>query len=321
MTTRNKLSRLSELVDTMPDALPGRRDRHVTAPAQLLAYSGELQEAIAERDRLRAQLEQAAGDREVPLDDLVFGPQHYLPVKADRVHELAEHLKSNALHNPILVRRLADGRIEVLAGRHRVAAFRELGRSAIPARFLNVEDREAESLVVFDNLLAPQLADFEVFLGLGKLKASRDLSFEELITLSGMSKAKVSRLFAFEDAPDAVQRILHGAPSAMTAYQAGEIRRRKLWGHARLAEGVQRVVDGQLRSTELLNWLTRERAPTSKSAQPELVVTAGHRRFATVRVDGSYVRVSLADSQLAERSAQAIARVLEEVAREQADQA
>ncbi|MCL2547913.1 MAG: ParB/RepB/Spo0J family partition protein [Symbiobacteriaceae bacterium] len=70
-----------------------------------------------------------------------------------RLQELADSIRDNGLHSPIIVRRKEE-RYQIIAGHNRVAAYKLLGKTEILARVVkNLDDDTAAIMVTESNLL------------------------------------------------------------------------------------------------------------------------------------------------------------------------
>lgn len=122
---------------------------------------------------------------EIALKDIV--PSPYQPretITSGLVSSLAESIRAVGLQTPIHVRKVG-GRFELIAGHCRVAAFRSLGRSQIPAIIVEATDAEAAVAVLVDNVDRVDLNPMEVA-----------RSVERLVTtvFGGDEKAAAERL-------------------------------------------------------------------------------------------------------------------------------
>jgi len=80
------------------------------------------------------------------------------PVNAHKVNELKESIKANGLLNPITV----DQNLTLIAGLHRLTAFKLLGLEAIECRIVNYQDADQARLAEIDeNLIRNELEPLE----------------------------------------------------------------------------------------------------------------------------------------------------------------
>ncbi|MDC3956961.1 ParB N-terminal domain-containing protein [Polyangium jinanense] len=97
--------------------------------------------------------------RELPLVDIVV-PKHRARRLRD-VTPLVESIAQSDLIEPIIVRRLQDGNLVLVAGLHRLEAHRKLHRKTILARIIEVSDLEAELIELDENLARTELTVLE----------------------------------------------------------------------------------------------------------------------------------------------------------------
>jgi hypothetical protein len=105
---------------------------------------------------------------DVPLPTVRAHPRAR-SIDAVHVATLARSIDAIQLLEPVIVRRQADG-FEVMAGLHRVEAFRQLGRETIPAVILNVDDLTAELVLIDENLCRHDLSPAERALAVTRRK-------------------------------------------------------------------------------------------------------------------------------------------------------
>ncbi|WP_066340885.1 ParB/RepB/Spo0J family partition protein [Azohydromonas lata] len=307
---KSLLSELTSQILSTP-AEPGpRRNRSVSAPIALLR---EVEERAERGTPLQLRLDQ--------IDE---GPYHVGALDALRVDALTENLRHNPQSSPVVVRKKADGRYELIAGRHRKAAFAQLQRQEIAATVIALTDDEAERLVFFDNLLAPALSDYEKYLGFAQRQKSRDSSYADLAKESGWSKSQVARFFSFAKLPSEAVDLLKTRPAALGANAA-----EKLVGFAKqhpgqVTEVVKALVEERTTQDEAIRQLgalaaSAEVATQDKPSAASRAAVVGTQKlrvmhqdrvFAMVSVKGSRVAIKLSDESEAEGAVNAIMNYL-----------
>lgn len=307
---KSLLSELTSQILSKP-AEPGpRRNRSVSAPIALLR---EVEERAERGTPLQLRLDQ--------IDE---GPFHVGALDPARVAALAENLRQNPQSSPVVVRRKADGRYELIAGRHRKAAFEFLQREEIAASVVALSDDEAERLVFFDNLLAPALSDYEKYLGFAQRQKSKDLSYAELARESGWSKSQVARFFSFSRLPAEAIELLKARPAALGANGAEKLVAFVQDHPQEVVEAVRALVEERATQDEVIKQLAvrlvgevapqagakRSAAPAAVVGTQKLRVMHQDRVFAMVSVKGSRVAIKLSDEAEAEGAVNAIMNYL-----------
>lgn len=88
----------------------------------------------------------------LPMDQLKEKANHPFQVKDDeKLAALAENIREDGLHQPIIVRPMADGFYEILAGHRRTMACRKIGRTKIEAIIVEADDERANRIMIATN--------------------------------------------------------------------------------------------------------------------------------------------------------------------------
>jgi ParB/RepB/Spo0J family partition protein len=90
---------------------------------------------------------------EVDLAAITIGPDRLHSLKSDIVDAIGGSLRANGQINPVTVRPKEGGGYELVAGRHRVEAARQIGWSTIEAKVID-KDADGALLVAIDENLA-----------------------------------------------------------------------------------------------------------------------------------------------------------------------
>ncbi len=88
------------------------------------------------------------------------GSPNRLDEDPERIKQLANSIAQDGLINPITLRD-NDGKLEILAGRRRLAAFKLLGRSSIPATIRQAENHQAATIKLAENVARSNLSPVE----------------------------------------------------------------------------------------------------------------------------------------------------------------
>lgn len=88
----------------------------------------------------------------VPWQDSDGKQQPFKPYSDEKLLELAESIEKRGVIEPICVRPLPDGQMQILAGHNRVAAAKLAGLTTIPAQIRMLDDNAAQLLMVESNL-------------------------------------------------------------------------------------------------------------------------------------------------------------------------
>lgn len=269
-----------------------------SAPLALASFSADYQQLERQVEELTAREGQPLT---VKIADLVDCKFHIGPLVESRVQGLVNNLKENKLNSPVVIRRLADGTLEVVAGRHRIEAYRRLGRVEIEAVIKDYSDSDVIALVFFDNLFAPITPDYFKFLGFKQLRDQLQLTHEGMAEKSGVSKSQVGRYMAFEKLPDAALAIIEANAELFGSNLAAKLA--SLVGDFadQIPRACELIVAGQLEQDAAADWVrdnVRGRAPTSVqkvAAAKTEIASPGGQRYAVIAVKGKRLAITLQD--------------------------
>ncbi len=259
------------------------------APTQLTELTGvfaKLHDATRQVEELKRS---HAGGFEVALENLQEGQYHIGPINKQRLDGLVENLRNNPLSSPIAVRETSSpGVFEIVAGRHRVQAFRILGHATIPAVLRKLNEDETERVVFYDNLLAPNLSDYEKYVGFSRRQKSKRFTQEELALEAGVGQQWVSSLLAFDRLPEEARDLISKHPNkpGVGGTLFSDLAPLAATHAQKVVEAVQKVIDGKLSVASAPAWV-RGVKPSAHVAAKREVVTRGKTKFAELRIHGA----------------------------------
>jgi len=210
--------------------------------------------------------------REIPLDQIDRNPfQTRSQMNEDQLGELAASISSNGVVQPILVRPLANGRFQLIAGERRWRASALAGKATIPAILRQVSDEQAMEITIVENLQRADLNPMEQARAFERLSREFHMTQEQMAVRTGKDRATVANFL----------RLLRLPATVQSRVESGELR----FGHARtllafehaeeMEKAAQRIIGLSLsvRQTEtyVQGLLHPERA-AKKDAKPELPV-------------------------------------------------
>ncbi|RLF92488.1 hypothetical protein DRN52_07925 [Thermococci archaeon] len=157
---------------------------------------------------------------EIPIDDIVVDPEFKREIYDDSmVEELAKSIEQHGLMQPILVRKVR-GKYHLICGFRRLNAFIKLGRERIPAKVVDVDEKEAYILHLSENLQRHDLSDWDFMVKV--VRAIEDYGFTqpELAEKLGVSQSKISMAWnVWNHGQDYRYRIMAGEISIREVYE------------------------------------------------------------------------------------------------------
>lgn len=129
----------------------------------------------------------------------------------EALQELAESIKAQGVMQPILVRPIADGRHEIVAGERRWRAARIAGLASVPVLVRDISDRQALAAALIENIQREDLNPLEEASGIARLTQEFGLTHAAAAEALGKSRVAVSNLLRLlELAPPVRELLAHG---------------------------------------------------------------------------------------------------------------
>ncbi len=110
----------------------------------------------------------------------------------EALNELAESIKLHGVLQPLLVRPMADGGYQLVAGERRWRASRLAGLTEVPAVVRELTDAQVAELALVENLQREDLNPIEEALGYKELADKYDYTQEEISNLVGSSRPAIA---------------------------------------------------------------------------------------------------------------------------------
>ena len=146
---------------------------------------------------------------ELALDRLQAGKyQPRTRMDEGSLYELAESIKSQGVMQPILVRPVAGGQYEIIAGERRYRAARLAGLQAVPVLVKVVADEAAAVMALIENIQREDLNPLEEAQGLQRLISEFHLTHEQAAQAVGRSRSAASNLLRLLQLSEPVQQML-----------------------------------------------------------------------------------------------------------------
>ncbi|KIL36284.1 chromosome partitioning protein ParB [Cohnella kolymensis] len=130
--------------------------------------------------------------KQIPVKDIV--PSPYQPRSVfddDRIDELCQTIKTHGIIQPIVVR-MRSGKYEIIAGERRWRAVTKLGLETIPGIIRDINDSQAASVALIENLQREGLTALEEAIAYQKLIDLHQLTQESLAQRLGKSQSTIA---------------------------------------------------------------------------------------------------------------------------------
>jgi len=176
-------------------------------------------------DALIAPPDGSGDARQIALDRIVPNPhQPRARFEGQDQDVLAASISAHGVLQPVVVRGLANGDYQLIAGERRVRAARQAGLTQVPAVIRDPSEEQMIELALIENLQRTDLNPLEEAMGFRVLIERFGLAHDAVASRIGRSRASVSNAL----------RLLDLAPETQEALLEGQISE----GHARALAGL-----------------------------------------------------------------------------------
>jgi len=180
-----------------------------------------------------AATEDAGELRELPVSLVKPNPsQPRSNFDPEALTALASSIETSGVIQPLLVRPLADGSYELVAGERRWRAAQEAGLEKVPAIVRDSEQAERLQVALIENMVREDLNPVEEARACAALVEELELSKEDLALRVGRSRPAISNLIRLLALPDEALELLEsgelseGHGKALLSARGNDVRRR-----------------------------------------------------------------------------------------------
>lgn len=146
--------------------------------------------------------------RQIPFDLIVSSPYQPRTIFDDeRIEELAQTIRTHGMIQPIVVRMTGDT-YELIAGERRWRACQKIGMTTVPAIVRELNDAQAASIALIENLQREGLTAIEEAVAYQQLLELHGLTQESLAQRLGKGQSTIANKLRLLNLPQAVQETL-----------------------------------------------------------------------------------------------------------------
>jgi ParB family chromosome partitioning protein len=163
----------------------------------------------AEQTEARQATDKQGDLRQMPLDDIQRG--RYQPrrdLEPQALEELANSIRAQGVMQPIVVRPVAEGRYEIIAGERRWRAAQMAGLNTIPVIIRDVPDEAAIAMALIENIQRENLNPIEEAIALHRLQTEFELTQQQVADAVGKSRSTITNLLRLMNLTDEVKKML-----------------------------------------------------------------------------------------------------------------
>jgi ParB family chromosome partitioning protein len=156
----------------------------------------------------------------------------------EHLGELAASITANGVVQPVLVRPLANGRFQLIAGERRWKASELAGKKTIPAILRRVSDEQAMEITIVENLQRTDLNPMEQARAFERLSRDFHMTQEQMAVRTGKDRVTIANYL----------RLLRLPSSVQARVESGELS----FGHARALLAFEHAEDMEMAAQRMI---------------------------------------------------------------------
>ena len=146
---------------------------------------------------------------EIPVDLIHPNPyQTRRSINQETLKELAESIRITGVVQPVVVRPIASGRYQLVAGERRWLASKSAGKTTIPAIVKEISDAQAMEITIIENLQREDLNPVEQARAFERLSREFGLTQEQIAHRTGKDRTSIANFIRLLKLPNEVQEHL-----------------------------------------------------------------------------------------------------------------
>ena len=151
----------------------------------------------------------STGVKVIPVDRIDSNPdQPRLAFDQTTLEELASSIREHGVLQPILVRPIADGRYQLIAGERRWRASKIAGMATIPALVEDIDDATAMEISIIENLQREDLSPLDEAAMYDRMVREHGYSIRKLAEKLGKDKGYLENRLRLADAPVEIRQLV-----------------------------------------------------------------------------------------------------------------
>jgi ParB family chromosome partitioning protein len=124
------------------------------------------------------------------------------------LNELSESIKEQGIIQPILVRKKAEDKYEIIAGERRWRAAQLAKIHEVPVIILNIDDKKSLEFAILENIQRSDLNGIEEALGYDNLVRKFAYSQEALSKILGKSRSHIANTLRLAGLPEEIKKMI-----------------------------------------------------------------------------------------------------------------
>lgn len=142
---------------------------------------------------------------EIDINNLVLNGINVRKTQINEIEQLSKSIIQNGLINPITVKLIDDsdknkGKYEIIAGKRRYLAMKELNKTTIPCNIINIDNKFAKEMSLIENLQKHNLSNCDKILSVSKLYEN-ETDYDKIKSLTNISKSTIKKYIQIKNLP------------------------------------------------------------------------------------------------------------------------
>jgi len=142
---------------------------------------------------------------EIDINNLILNGINVRKTQINEIEQLSKSIVENGLINPITVKLIDDndknkGKYEIIAGKRRFLAMKELHKKTIPCHIINIDNKTAKEMSLIENLQKNNLSNCDKILSVSKLYEN-ETDYDKIKSLTKISKSTIKKYIQIKNLP------------------------------------------------------------------------------------------------------------------------
>jgi ParB family chromosome partitioning protein len=151
----------------------------------------------------------ATSAQDIPIDSIDPNPyQTRRRINESALEELAESIRASGVVQPVVLRPVANGRYQLVAGERRWHASKRAGKTTIPAVVRQISNEQAMEITIIENLQREDLNPVEQARAFERLSREFGLTQEQIASRTGKDRASIANFIRLLKLPEDLQNAL-----------------------------------------------------------------------------------------------------------------
>ncbi len=148
----------------------------------------------------------AGSPQEIPIESIDANPyQTRRRINEQALEELTESIRTSGVVQPVVLRPMANGRFQLVAGERRWLASKRAGRTTVPAVVRQVSNEQALEITIIENLQREDLNPVEQAHAFERLSREFNMTQEQIAARTGKDRASIANFIRLLKLPEPVQ--------------------------------------------------------------------------------------------------------------------